>query len=177
MKYAITRWRYWEGGNWWTAGDIKNTLKYKFCVKCTRVYPKVSGLAAWSENCKWYSTLPPDADVSLFVSQSSEFCRHNPLCSFSMVFVVVVVYFVIDSVRKLLDIPSYQPPLHCSWHHTSGRSGSLRGFLFLFSAFVGFGNPTPPNLTPTTVISPVGTPTYQARPSGWRMEGTLLLVW
>jgi hypothetical protein len=24
----------------------------------TRVYPKVSGLAAWSENCKWYSFLP-----------------------------------------------------------------------------------------------------------------------
>jgi hypothetical protein len=24
----------------------------------TRVYPKVSGLATWSENCKWYSSLP-----------------------------------------------------------------------------------------------------------------------
>jgi hypothetical protein len=23
-----------------------------------RVYPKVSGLATWSENCKWYSSLP-----------------------------------------------------------------------------------------------------------------------
>jgi len=22
------------------------------------VYPKVSGLAVWSENCKWYSSLP-----------------------------------------------------------------------------------------------------------------------
>jgi hypothetical protein len=31
-----------------------------------RVYPKVSGLAAWSENCKWYSSLPLDAVVSLF---------------------------------------------------------------------------------------------------------------
>jgi hypothetical protein len=30
------------------------------------VYPKVSGLAAWSENCKWYSSLPLDAVVSLF---------------------------------------------------------------------------------------------------------------
>jgi len=29
-------------------------------------YPKVSGLAAWSENCKWYSSLPLDAVVSLF---------------------------------------------------------------------------------------------------------------
>jgi hypothetical protein len=33
---------------------------------CTRVYPKVSGLAAWSENCKWYSSLPLGAVVSLF---------------------------------------------------------------------------------------------------------------
>jgi hypothetical protein len=31
-----------------------------------RVYPKVSGLAAWSENCKWYSFLPLGAVVSLF---------------------------------------------------------------------------------------------------------------
>jgi hypothetical protein len=32
----------------------------------TRVYPKVSGLAAWSENCKWYSSLPLSAVVSLY---------------------------------------------------------------------------------------------------------------
>jgi hypothetical protein len=31
-----------------------------------RVYPKVSGLAAWLENCKWYSSLPLSAVVSLF---------------------------------------------------------------------------------------------------------------
>jgi len=35
-----------------------------------------------------------------FVSQSSEFCHHNPLCWFSS------VYFVIDSGQKLLDTPS-----------------------------------------------------------------------
>jgi hypothetical protein len=32
----------------------------------TRVYPKLSELAAWSENYKWYSSLPLDATVSLF---------------------------------------------------------------------------------------------------------------
>jgi hypothetical protein len=45
-----------------------------FRVKClvlgkrayTRVYPKVSGLAVWSENCKWYSSLPLGAVVLLF---------------------------------------------------------------------------------------------------------------
>jgi hypothetical protein len=31
-----------------------------------KVYPKVSGLAAWSENCKCYSSLSLDAVVSLF---------------------------------------------------------------------------------------------------------------
>jgi hypothetical protein len=35
------------------------------CNKNTRVYPKVSGLAAWNENCKWYSTLQLGEVVSL----------------------------------------------------------------------------------------------------------------
>jgi hypothetical protein len=69
-----------------------------------RVYPKVSGLAAWSEIFKWYISLPLDAVVSLFC----EFSLHKPICCFSTVLIVVVaVYFVIDSVRKLLVTPSY----------------------------------------------------------------------
>jgi hypothetical protein len=41
-----------------------------------------------------------------FVSQSSEFCRHNPLCCFSTnVYCCCLVRY--DSVRKLLDTPSY----------------------------------------------------------------------
>jgi hypothetical protein len=68
---------------------------------CTMVYPKVSGLAAWSEN--YYVQL-----YRYFVSQSNEFCRHKTLCAASQqVLIVVSVYFVIDSVRKLLDTPSY----------------------------------------------------------------------
>jgi hypothetical protein len=35
-------------------------------TSCTRMYPEVSGLAAWSQNCKWYSSLPLRAVVSLF---------------------------------------------------------------------------------------------------------------
>jgi len=31
----------------------------------TKVYPKVSGPAAWSENCKWHSSLPLCAVVSI----------------------------------------------------------------------------------------------------------------
>jgi hypothetical protein len=48
----------------------------------TGVYPKVSELAAWSKNCKWYSSVPLGAVMSL-LCESSEFCRHNPLCCFS----------------------------------------------------------------------------------------------
>jgi hypothetical protein len=32
---------------------------------CTMVYPKVSGLAAWNKNCKWHSSLPLGAVISL----------------------------------------------------------------------------------------------------------------
>jgi hypothetical protein len=32
----------------------------------TRLHPKVSGMAAWSENCKLYSPLPLDVVVALF---------------------------------------------------------------------------------------------------------------
>jgi hypothetical protein len=35
-------------------------------LKITTVYPKISGLAAWSENCNWYSSLPLGAVKSLF---------------------------------------------------------------------------------------------------------------
>jgi hypothetical protein len=31
-----------------------------------KVYPKVSRLAGWSENCRWYSSVPLGAVVSLF---------------------------------------------------------------------------------------------------------------
>jgi hypothetical protein len=39
---------------------------FMFTYRLRRVYPKFSGLAAWSENCKWYSSLPLGAVVSLF---------------------------------------------------------------------------------------------------------------
>jgi hypothetical protein len=75
------------------------------------VYPKVSGLAAlaaWSENCKWHSSLPLGAVVSLFCeSVQLSFAAVTLFVASQLVFVVVVVvYFVIDSVRKLLDTPS-----------------------------------------------------------------------
>jgi len=47
------------------------------------------------------------------VSQSNEFCRHNPLCCFSTS-VYFCCYFVMDSVRKLLNTHSYV--LKYAWH-------------------------------------------------------------
>jgi hypothetical protein len=56
------------------------------------MYPKVSGLAAWSENCKWYSSLALGAVVSL----SCELCHHNPLCCFSTsVFIIIIIIIVV----------------------------------------------------------------------------------
>jgi hypothetical protein len=47
----------------WTV--IKNST-WPLPSNYTKVYPKVSGLAAWSESCKCYSSLPLGAVVSLF---------------------------------------------------------------------------------------------------------------
>jgi hypothetical protein len=60
-----------------------------------RVYPKVSGLAAWSENCKWYSSLPVDAVVSM------RFAIINLCVASQQVFIVVVaVYFIMTKSRN-----------------------------------------------------------------------------
>jgi hypothetical protein len=59
------------------------------------VYPKVSGLAAWSKNCKWYSSLPLGAVVSLFCVS---FATITLCVAFQQVFIVVIVYFVINLV-------------------------------------------------------------------------------
>jgi hypothetical protein len=49
------------------AHEIKDAVKVGLALnKITRLYPEVSGLASWSENCKWYSSLPLGAVVSLF---------------------------------------------------------------------------------------------------------------
>jgi hypothetical protein len=74
-----------------------------------RVHPKVSELAAWSENCKLYSSLPPGAVVSAILWVSLVSFDAITLCVDSQrVFIVVSLYVVIDSVRKLLDTPSYE---------------------------------------------------------------------
>jgi hypothetical protein len=51
---------------WPTAGRRIYPSNSSTQIQHMNMYPKVSGLAAWSENCKWYSSLPLDAGVSLF---------------------------------------------------------------------------------------------------------------
>jgi hypothetical protein len=42
-------------------------VKRNFVIRIDMtMYPKVSGLAAWSENCKWHSSLPLGAVLPLF---------------------------------------------------------------------------------------------------------------
>jgi hypothetical protein len=43
-----------------SSAELKNAWNY------ARVYPKVSGLAALSENCTWYNSVPLAAVLSLF---------------------------------------------------------------------------------------------------------------
>jgi hypothetical protein len=77
-------------------------------VQLTRVTPKVSGLATWSETCKWYSSLSLKFSCIAILWVSLVSFAAITLCVASQrgVF-IIVVYFVIDSVRKFLDAPSY----------------------------------------------------------------------
>jgi hypothetical protein len=45
---------------------LSRRILLRVIVRCTKVYPKVAGLAAWSENYKWYSSLLLGAVVLLF---------------------------------------------------------------------------------------------------------------
>jgi L-ribulose-5-phosphate 3-epimerase UlaE len=53
-----------------TRTEILKLIIYygNFTKPYMRVYPKISGLAAWSENCKWYSSV-------LFGTVESLFCE------------------------------------------------------------------------------------------------------
>jgi uncharacterized membrane protein len=66
---------------------------------------KISELAAWGENCNGIALCHYVQLYPYLVSQSSKFAAITICVASQRVF--VVVYFVIDSVRKLLDTPSY----------------------------------------------------------------------
>jgi hypothetical protein len=72
-----------QGWQYWNRGVCQNEATWQKDVTVWGCIQKFPDWHAWSENCKWYSSVPLGAVVSLFVSQSSEFCRHNHLCCFS----------------------------------------------------------------------------------------------
>jgi hypothetical protein len=88
----------------------------------TSVNTKVSGLATWSENCKWYSSLPLSAVVTLFSESVYRVLPAITLCFASQrVFIVVSVYFVIDSVWKRLDTPPYEDDNRMDFKNRVGK--------------------------------------------------------
>jgi hypothetical protein len=104
---------------WFAISEIYTRL---FNNTVYEVYPKFSGLAAWRENCKWYSSLPLGAVVSLFCECLLSFTAITLCVASQRVF--VVVYFFIDSVRKLLDTPSYSAQF--IWHRMRREGSELK---------------------------------------------------
>jgi hypothetical protein len=59
-RRPVDRTRFVDGSISCASGYIKvqeNCRRYNVWTPYGRVYPKVSGLAAWSDNCKWHSSL------------------------------------------------------------------------------------------------------------------------
>jgi hypothetical protein len=83
-------------------------------TKHTKLYAKVSGLAAWSENCKWYSSLPLGAVISLFCVSLVSFAAITRCGAPQLVFVVIA--YIVDACA----LTSIQPSLslidmiHCT---------------------------------------------------------------
>jgi hypothetical protein len=96
-----------------------------------------------------------------FVSQSSEFCRHNLCVSSQLVFivvvVVVVVYFVIDLVRKLLDTPSYvftavKTSNLASLHLLMMENVHIRRMIYWYGTSTNIHKQVPPPQAPFTSV-------------------------
>jgi hypothetical protein len=72
------------------------------------VYPKVSRLAAWSKKVQMVQLSATRCSCITIVWVSPVSFTAITICVASQwVFIVVNIYFVIDSVQKLLDTPSY----------------------------------------------------------------------
>jgi len=89
------------------------------------VYTKVSGLAAWSENCNRALCLWVQL-YRYFVSQSSEFCRHNPLCCFSTNACCYLLRYQLSPEN--LDAHSY----------TKFKFNNKNGVVYSISEYTGF---------------------------------------
>jgi hypothetical protein len=89
----------------WVSVWISHEAQFPFCEIHTTLYPKVSGLAALERDLRMVqlSVTRCSCIAILWVSLVS-FAAITLYVASQRVF---VVYFVIDSVRKILDTPSY----------------------------------------------------------------------
>jgi hypothetical protein len=67
----------------WCAVYMNAARRESLKFTCTTVYPNVSGLAAWSEDCKFIAICIWVQLYRYFVSHYSEFFRHKSLHCFS----------------------------------------------------------------------------------------------
>jgi len=109
------------GDLWYCASEFKGRYQLKTMRTVTRGVLLVQGNTCLYEDvsksfrtgylerdCKWYSSLPLGAVVSLFLSVSLvSFAATALYIASERVFIFVSIYFFIDSVRNLLDTPSY----------------------------------------------------------------------
>jgi hypothetical protein len=94
-----------------------------------RVYPKVSGLAAWSENCKWYSSLPLGGSCITILWVSIVSFAAITLYVASHRVLIIVVYFVTTQSGNFWIHPRMRSP---NW--------SLSTFFFFLNGSSSKGN-------------------------------------
>jgi hypothetical protein len=120
FKFSLPIWKTESGAllvnfnRWKSTGsvsdrDLKRRLSFQWCWYISKIRGCIQKFPDWTPGARTANGTALCHYVQLyryFVSQSSEFWRHNPLYCFSTS-VYYYCYFVIDWVRKFLDIHSY----------------------------------------------------------------------
>jgi hypothetical protein len=104
----------------------------------TRVYPKVSGLAAWGRELQMVqlSTTRCSCIAILWVGLVS-FAAVTLCVGSQRVFIFVSIHFFIDSIRKLLNTPSYtSTPQYAFMELCSVKKTQGLYFYFLYESTI-----------------------------------------
>jgi hypothetical protein len=86
---------------WLSSSYCISVMKLRVCTHKFPDWPPGARTANCTALCHYIQL------YRYFVSQSSEFFRHNPLCFFSTSVCCCKLVFRYDSVRKILVTPSY----------------------------------------------------------------------
>jgi hypothetical protein len=98
------------------ASFLRSTLPYGF----TRVYPKVTELAAWSENCKWCSSATSCSCVAILWVSLVSFAAITLCVAFQRVFIVISIISLSTQSRNF-------------WIHPRSSSVTLLSCLFFIA--------------------------------------------